>query len=76
MSDASKESRRQKAKLAAAKRHHPDRDHADLKRDQVAATLEVWITEMVSKAPPFTREQRDRLASLLEVDSTSDEGGR
>ena len=69
MSTASKEIRRQKAKLAAAHRHHPDEDHHVLKRDLAAATLEAWITEMVSKAPPFTREQRDRLAGLLQTDS-------
>lgn len=65
MSNASKESRRRKAKLAAAKRHHPESDHAELKRDLVAANIEAYIEKHISEVPRFTDEQLDRIAVIL-----------
>ena len=56
---------RARARLAVNTRHHPGRDHSDLKRDLAAANLEAYIARVVAEAPPLTIEQRRRLAGLL-----------
>lgn len=55
----------QRARLAAAVRHHPDKDHTEARRDLAAATLEQHVRRVVAEAPPLTEAQRDRIASLL-----------
>ncbi|MGI9092667.1 MAG: hypothetical protein ACR2FF_04330 [Mycobacteriales bacterium] len=54
-----------RARLAAHKRHHPDADDGDLRRDLRAARLADYIERTVAAAPPLTGEQKDRLALLL-----------
>ncbi|TFD53217.1 hypothetical protein E3T46_04595 [Cryobacterium sp. Hh11] len=62
-----KSSKRQTvAKIAAAARWgNPSPEIAVAHRDLAAERLADYITKVVSKAPPLTPEQRDRLASLL-----------
>ncbi len=57
----------ERARLAAIKRHHPDRLDlaADAKRNLAAANLEAYIKRIVAEAPPLTEDQRSRLALLL-----------
>ena len=59
------ETRRRRAKLAAATRHHPEADHSELKRDLVAANIEAYIDKHCSDVPDFTDEQIDRIAVIL-----------
>lgn len=54
-----------RARLAVNTRHHPERDHADLKRDLAAAKLADYVARVVAEAPPLTDEQKHRIASLL-----------
>jgi hypothetical protein len=63
----------ERARLAAIKRHHPDRLDlaADAKRDLAAANLEAYIKRIVTEAPPLTEDQRSRLALLLRGPSGS-----
>ncbi len=60
---------RERAKLAAHKRHHPDADDSILRRDLRAARLEHFIRQTVDAAPPLSSAQRDRLAILLRGDA-------
>ncbi|MGZ4531936.1 MAG: hypothetical protein ACXVXP_06255 [Mycobacteriaceae bacterium] len=55
----------ERAKLAAHKRHHPDSDLTEIRRDLKAAHLASYIKRVCDAAPPLTPEQRDRLALLL-----------
>ena len=55
-----------RAKLAAAARHYPNQDHADLHRELAAAKLEDHVRKVVESWPPLTKDQRDRLAILLQ----------
>ena len=55
-----------RARVAAAKRHHPNSP----KTDQLAAEFKAdraaeYIRRIVDEAPPLSPEQRDRLALLL-----------
>jgi len=59
----------ERARLAAHKRHHPDADDSDLRRNLRAARLEDYIRKTVEAAPPLTDEQRWRLAALLQPTS-------
>ena len=52
--------------LAAQKRHHPEADHSELRRDLRAAQLEAHVREVVDSFPTLTREQRHRLRLLLQ----------
>ena len=63
----------ERARLAAIKRHHPDRLDlaADAKRNLAAANLEAHIQRIVAQAPPLTEDQRSRLALLLRGPSGS-----
>ncbi|WP_155850246.1 hypothetical protein [Arthrobacter sp. Br18] len=54
-----------RAKLAAASRHHPNKDHSQLQRELAAAKLEAYVEKIVADAPPLTTEQRARLAALF-----------
>jgi hypothetical protein len=65
----------ERARLAAIKRHHPDRLDlaADAKRNLAAANLEACIKRVVAEAPPLTEDQRSRLALLLR--GPADPGG-
>ncbi|MFI0861773.1 hypothetical protein ACH4RA_16140 [Streptomyces smyrnaeus] len=65
MSGLAPEITQARAKIAATKRWHPDRDTGDLRRDLRAAALEQYIRRVVDTAPPLTEEQRSRLAVLL-----------
>ncbi len=55
-----------RARLAAAKRHHPDDDKthklaAQYKTERLAKHIE----RLLATAPPLSQDQRDRLAVLL-----------
>ena len=76
----SPEHRRQRARVAALSRHHPDRPElADDARRQLQAAqadnrawqAEQYIRDLVDGWPPLTDAQRGRLAALL----TDSEGG-
>ncbi len=55
-----------RARVAAAKRHHPDSPKtAQLTAEFKADRLALHIRRVVDSAPPLTAEQRDRLALLL-----------
>lgn len=55
-----------RARVAAAKRHHPnDPKTAQLMASFKADRLAQHIRRIVDSAPPLTQEQRDRLAVLL-----------
>lgn len=51
--------------IAIALRQDPDADVTELRRKLRAERLEEHIRRVVDEAPPLTREQRDRLATLL-----------
>ncbi|MDP9397340.1 MAG: hypothetical protein M3P96_05725 [Actinomycetota bacterium] len=55
----------ERARLAAKKKHDPNADVEDIRRDLRAARAEDYIRRVVDAAPPLTLEQRDRLATLL-----------
>lgn len=56
-----------RARVAAAKRHHPsDPKTAQLMAEFKADRLALHIAHVVNSAPPLTAEQRDRLALLLQ----------
>jgi hypothetical protein len=67
---------RERARLAALIRHHPDGDHGAVRRDLRAAQLEQHIRRVVDEAPPLTGEQQDRLALLLRSAPERKGGGR
>ncbi len=56
---------RERARLAALTRHHPDADHGPARRDLRAAQLEEHIRRVVDAAPPLTADQKARLAGIL-----------
>lgn len=62
-------------KLAAIRRHHPDRDTTDLEQNLKEATLAEHITRLVDTAPPLRPEQRERLALLLRGATADRNGG-
>ena len=57
----------ERAKLAALSRHHSGDTEAidQARRDLRAARLEDHVSKVLAEAPPFTAEQRRRLAALL-----------
>jgi hypothetical protein len=63
----SPEQRRQRARVAAVTRHHPDQPEldADARRDLKAANAAQYVKDLVDGWPPLTPEQRGRLAALL-----------
>lgn len=63
----SPERRRLRARIAATKRHHPDRPDllADARRDLWVARAEDRIRDLFASAPPLRPEDVDRLQSLL-----------
>jgi hypothetical protein len=63
--DAAK--RRQRARLAALRRHHPDDPTVGMeeRRDFKADAAERYVRELVDGWPPLTDVQRSRLAVLL-----------
>ncbi len=54
-----------RARLAANKRHYPDRDHSEDKRDLAAANIEQYVRKTIEAAPPLSDEQKQRIAALL-----------
>lgn len=58
---------RERARLAALKRHRPsdDPEITSAQRDMDVALLEDHVRRVVDAAPPLSPEQRDRLAALL-----------
>ena len=56
---------RERARLAAAKRHHPEADHSNLERDLAAARIEAAAQRIADSLPPLTNEQRARIGVLL-----------
>lgn len=66
--------RRLQGQVAAAARwNNPDRDA--IERDFAAAQLEAFVSRVVSKAPPLTPEQSERIAALLRPTSIARFGG-
>jgi hypothetical protein len=62
--------RRQRARVAAWRRHHPNGPTTEqLARDFKADRLAEHIRRVVDAAPPLTAEQRDRLSALLRTSS-------
>ena len=60
------DARQSRARLAAARRHHPNAAETEgLARDFRAVRLAEHIRRVVDAAPPLSPEQRDRLALLL-----------
>jgi hypothetical protein len=59
--------RRRRARVAALRRHHPDRPDltADDQRTLLADALERRIRQALDTTPPLNPEQRARLARLL-----------
>ncbi|TFV67720.1 hypothetical protein E4P40_24005 [Blastococcus sp. CT_GayMR20] len=66
----------ERARVASLTRSRPadDPDLVGARRNLAAARLEEHIRQVVAVAPPFTLEQRDRLATLLRA-APSDSGG-
>ena len=58
-----------RARLAAARRHHPDADTSETERDLRAARLEDHLRRVINGDLPLTAAQRDRLARLLRGDA-------
>lgn len=52
-------------KLAANRRHYPERDHSALETELATSKLEDRIIEIVASAPPLTPAQRKHLSALL-----------
>jgi hypothetical protein len=75
--------RRQRARLAALRRHHPDDPTIGMeeRRDVKASAAKQYVLELVDGWPPLTDAQRSRLAVLLlgggpdDHGSTLDEAG-
>jgi hypothetical protein len=63
-----------RSEIAARRRHHPDADLTDLKRQLAAETLENHIRKIVAKAPPLSDRQRNHLASII-LDGGDRDGG-
>lgn len=63
--------RSERARVASLSRSrtHDDPDLVNARRDMRAGRLEEYIARAVEQAPPFTPEQRDRLALLLRGDA-------
>lgn len=57
--------RRTKAQLAAAKRHHPEKDHSALRQELATAKLAAYVARTIAEAPPLSPAQLDRIAGLL-----------
>jgi hypothetical protein len=62
---------RERARLAALTRHHPDADHGAARRDLRAAQLEEHIRRVVDQSPPLTENQKCRLALILRGSSNA-----
>ncbi|MGW4581950.1 hypothetical protein ACWELP_24975 [Rhodococcus aetherivorans] len=62
---ASSTTRKLVATLGATRRHHPDADTTDIRRELAASTIEDHVRAVVAQAPPLTDEQRERIAALL-----------
>lgn len=66
-----------RAELAAVKRHHPERDTSELRRDLRAAVVENYLRQKLSERPPFSDEQLARLRALFPPAlSNEDRSGR
>lgn len=61
----SAEVRTARARLAANRRHHPNKDHTEARRDLAAANIAAYVARVVDQAPPLTADQADRIAALL-----------
>ena len=57
--------RQARARLAAAQRHHPTRDHTALRRELVYAHAVQLIRRLQGADPSLTNEQRRALACQL-----------
>ena len=56
---------RERARLAASKRHHPEADHTTIERDLAAARVEAAAEKVAAGLPPLSAEQRARIGVLL-----------
>ncbi|PFG19203.1 hypothetical protein ATL40_0760 [Serinibacter salmoneus] len=54
-----------RGRLAAEVRHHPDKDHTELRREYYAQALAEHVSRVVAAAPPLTAEQRARITAAL-----------
>lgn len=56
-----------RAQLAAATRHHPDRDHSDLKRDLGFAKLEAYLVANQDTIRAMSDDEITRLESIIGI---------
>jgi hypothetical protein len=69
--------RERRARIAAIRRHHPDRPElvVDDQRALKVDVLEQHLRALVNTFPPLTAEQRTRLALLLHGPAAEGGGG-
>ncbi|TAP45621.1 hypothetical protein [Arthrobacter sp. S39] len=68
-----------KSQLGVAHRRHNPEAITAARRDLAAEKLAAYVEKIVNEAPPLTREQRDRIASLLApnaADESTTAGGQ
>lgn len=77
MASISPERAKMRARIAATKRHHPDRPDliANDQRTLKMARAEDFIRGLVESFPPLTDDQRSRLATLLQPAPAAQDGG-
>jgi hypothetical protein len=56
-----------RAQLAAATRHHPEKDHTDLKRDLGFAKLEAYLMANQDTIRAMTEDEITRLEILIGI---------
>lgn len=61
----SPERRRIRAQYAAARRHHPEQDHSQLRADLNAAAIEDNVRSVITGAPHLTPEQIEKLVLIV-----------
>lgn len=73
----SAEQRTERARLAANRRHHPDKPELtkDTTRRFKVAAAERYIRELVESAPPLQPEDIERLRALLPPAALVQDGG-
>jgi hypothetical protein len=65
MSTSTPSWRTARAKLARQARFNPEADPTELRREIRAGRLAEHVAQIVAEAPPLTREQLDRIATII-----------
>lgn len=60
-----------RAQLAAATRHHPEQDHADLKRDLGFAKLEAYLMANQDTIRAMSEDEITRLETIIGIKARS-----